>query len=92
MGTLLTEVTQRVCDPKKLWVATSGSNIFHFYGRLSYTWLFARRPRNKWRSQKLASTKSRFLIDSVPQKVGIQKTNKRKRRGRRGPKTELRIV
>jgi hypothetical protein len=41
MGTLLTKVTQRVCDPKQLGVTTSGINIFDFYGRLSYTRLFA---------------------------------------------------
>jgi hypothetical protein len=47
MGTLLTKVTQRVCDPKQLGATTSGSNIFGFYGRLSYTRLFARIPRDK---------------------------------------------
>jgi hypothetical protein len=50
MGTLLTKVTQRVCDPKQLWATTSESNILIFCGRLSYTRSFARRPRNKWRS------------------------------------------
>jgi hypothetical protein len=47
MGTLLTKVTQRVCDPKQLGATTSGNNILGFCGRLSYTRLFARRPRNK---------------------------------------------
>jgi hypothetical protein len=47
VGTLLTKVTQRVCDPKRLGATTSGSNILGFCGRLSYTRLFARRPRNK---------------------------------------------
>jgi hypothetical protein len=47
MGTLLTKVTQSVCDPKQLGATTSGSNIFGFYGRLSYTRLFMRKPRNK---------------------------------------------
>jgi hypothetical protein len=47
MGTLLTKVTQRVCDPKQLGATTGGGNIFGFCGRLSYTRLFARRPRNK---------------------------------------------
>jgi hypothetical protein len=47
MGTLLTKVTQRVCDPKQLGATTSSSNILSFCGRLSYTRLFARRPRNK---------------------------------------------
>jgi hypothetical protein len=55
MGTLLTKITQRVCDPKQLRATTSGSNILGFYGRLSYTRLFSRRPRNKQISQKLAS-------------------------------------
>jgi hypothetical protein len=45
MGTLLTKITQRVCDPKQLGATTSGSNILVFCGRLSYTRLFARRPR-----------------------------------------------
>jgi hypothetical protein len=27
MGTLLTKITQRVCDPKQLGATTSGSNI-----------------------------------------------------------------
>jgi hypothetical protein len=47
MGTLLTKVTQHVCDPKQLGATTSGINIFSLCGRLSYTRLFARRPRNK---------------------------------------------
>jgi transposase len=47
MGTLLTKITQRVCDPKQLGATTSGSNILGFCGRLSYTRLFARRSRNK---------------------------------------------
>jgi hypothetical protein len=88
MGTLLTKVTQCVCDPKQLWATTSGSNC----GRLSYTRLFARRPRTKRRTQKLASSQSRFLFDSTPCKVGIRKTKKRKGRGRRVPKTELKSV
>jgi hypothetical protein len=46
MGTLLTKVTQRVCDPKQLGATTSGTNIFGFCDRLGYTRLFARRPRN----------------------------------------------
>jgi hypothetical protein len=68
-----TKVTQHVCDPKQLWATTSGSNILNFYGRLGYTRLFARRPRNKQRTQKLASTRSRFPTDSTPRKVGIWK-------------------
>jgi hypothetical protein len=47
MGTLLTKVTQQVCDPKKLGATISGNNIFGLYGILSYTSLLARRPRNK---------------------------------------------
>jgi hypothetical protein len=74
MWTLLTRVTQCVCDPKQLWATTSGNNILSFCGRLGYTWLFARRPRNKRKSQKLASTRSRFLIDSTPHKIGTRKT------------------
>jgi hypothetical protein len=89
MGTLLTKVTQRVCDPKQLGATTSGSNILSFCGRLSYTRLFARRPRNKQRSQKLASPQSRLPIDSIPHKVGIRKTKKRKGRGCRIPKANL---
>jgi hypothetical protein len=71
MGTVLTKVTQRVCDPKQLGATTSGSNILGFYGRLSYTRLFARGPRNKRRSQKLASPQSRLPINSTPHKIGI---------------------
>jgi hypothetical protein len=56
IGTLLTKVTQRVCDPKQLLETTSGSNILSLCGRLGYIRLFARRPRNKQRSQELAST------------------------------------
>jgi hypothetical protein len=73
MGTLLTKITQRVCDPKQLGVTTSGSNIVGFCGRLSYTRLFARRPRNKRGTQKLTSPRSRLPIDSTPRKVGIRK-------------------
>jgi hypothetical protein len=47
MGTHLTKITQHVCDPKQLGATTRGSNILGFCGRLSYTRLFARRPRNK---------------------------------------------
>jgi hypothetical protein len=47
MGTLLTKITQHACDPKQLGATTSDSNILDFCGRLSYTRLFARRPRNK---------------------------------------------
>jgi hypothetical protein len=47
MGTLLTKITQSVCDPKQLGATTSGGNIFGFGGRLSYIRLFARRPRSK---------------------------------------------
>jgi hypothetical protein len=92
IGTLLTKVTQRVCNPKQLGATTSGSNILGFSGRLSYTRLFARRPRNKRRSQKLLSSRSQFLFDSTPRKVDIRKTKKRKGRGCRVPKTELRSV
>jgi hypothetical protein len=51
--------------------------------------LFARRPRNKQRSQELASTWSRFPIDSTSPKVSIRNNKKRKGRGRQVPKTEL---
>jgi hypothetical protein len=89
MGTLLTKVTQRVCDPKQLGATTSGSNILDFCGRLSYTRLFARRPRNKRKTQKLTSPRSRLPIDSTPRKIGIRKTKKQKRRV---PKTKLMSV
>jgi hypothetical protein len=92
MGTLLTKVTHRVCDPKQLWATTSGNNILSFYGRLGYTRLFVRRPRNKRRTQKLASTRSRFPIDSTPRKVSIWETKKRKGRGHWVLKTKLRSV
>jgi hypothetical protein len=55
MGTLLTKITQRVCDPKQLGATTRGSNILGFCGRLSYTKLLARRPRKKQGTQKLTS-------------------------------------
>jgi hypothetical protein len=87
-----TKVTQCVCDPKQLWATTSGSNILSFCGRLGYIRLFARRPRKKWRYEKLASTQSWFSIDSTPRKVGIWKTKKQKERGRRVPKIELKSV
>jgi hypothetical protein len=51
-----------------------------------------RRPRNKWGTQKLASTWSWFLINTTPRKVGIWKTKEQKRRGRQVPKTKLRSV
>jgi hypothetical protein len=92
MGTLLTKITQHVCDPKQLGATTSGSNIFSFCGRLSYTRLFESRPRNKQRSPKLTSPRSQLPIDSTPCKIGSRKTKKRKGRGRRVPKTELRSV
>jgi hypothetical protein len=73
MGTLLTKVTQCVCDPKQLGATTSGNNIPGFCDRLSYTRLFARRPRNKRRSQKLTSPQSRLPIDSTPHKSASEK-------------------
>jgi hypothetical protein len=76
MGTLLTIVTQRVCDAKQLGATTLGSNIFNFCGRLSYTRLFVRRPRNKRGTQKLTSLRSRLPINSTPRKFGIRKTKK----------------
>jgi hypothetical protein len=92
MITLLTKITQRVCDPKQLRATTSGSDILGFCGRLSYTRLFAKRPRNKRGTQKLTSPRSRLPIDLTPRKIGIRKTKKRKRRGRRVPKTKLRSL
>jgi hypothetical protein len=92
METLLTKVTQHVCDLKQLGATTSDSNILGFCGRLRYTRLFARGPRNKRKSQKLANPRSRLPIDSTPRKVGIRKTKKRKGRRCRVPKTELRGV
>jgi hypothetical protein len=92
IGTFLIKVTRRVSDPKQLGATTSGNNIFGFCGRLSYTRLFARRPRNKRRSQKQTRPRSRLPIDSTPRKIGIRKTKKRKGRGRRVLKTELRSV
>jgi hypothetical protein len=47
MGTLLTKITQSVCDPKQLGATTSSSNILGFCGRLSYTRLIARRPTSE---------------------------------------------
>jgi hypothetical protein len=92
LGTLLTKITQHVCDPKKLGATTNGSNVLSFCGRLSYTRLFATRPRNKQGTEKLTSPRSRLPIDSTPHKIFIRKTKKRKRRGRRVPKTKLRSV
>jgi hypothetical protein len=86
MGTLLTKVTQSVCDPEPLGATTSDNYILSFCGRLSYTWLLVRWPRNKWRTQKLASNWSRFPIDTTPRKVGIRKTKKREKRWHRVPK------
>jgi hypothetical protein len=73
MGTLLTKVTQSVCDPKQLGATTSGSNIFGFGGRLSYTRLFVRRPKQarnpksgkylKSISDRLDTPQSRHLIN-----------------------------
>jgi hypothetical protein len=37
MGTLLTKVTQCVCDPKQVGATTSSSNILDFCGKLGYT-------------------------------------------------------
>jgi hypothetical protein len=71
MGTLVTKITQRVCDPKQLGATTSGNNILGFCGRLSYTRLSARRPRNKRGTQKLTSPRSRLPIDSTPCNIGI---------------------
>jgi hypothetical protein len=71
MGTPLTKITQRVCDPKQLGATTSSSNIIVFCGRLSYK---RRRPKNKRRTQKLTSPRSRLPIDTTPRKIGIRKT------------------
>jgi hypothetical protein len=74
MGALLTKVTQRVCNPKQLGATTSGNNIFGFCGRLSYTRLFAKRPRNKRRTQKLISPEVDFLSTRHPAKSASEKT------------------
>jgi hypothetical protein len=74
MGTLLTKVTQRVCDSLQLGATTSSSKIHSLCGRMGYTRLFVRRPQNKWITQKLARPRCWLPIDSTPRKVGIQKT------------------
>jgi hypothetical protein len=71
--TLLTKITQRVCDPKQLRATTSGSGILGFCGRLSYTKLFARRPRNKRGTQKLTSPEVDFLSTRHPAKSASEK-------------------
>jgi hypothetical protein len=73
MGTLLTKVTQRVCDPEQLGATTSGNNILSFCGRLGYTRLFVRRPRNKRRTQKLARPEVDFLSTQHPTKSASEK-------------------
>jgi hypothetical protein len=71
VGALLTKVTESIGDPKQMGTVTSHNYILSLGGRLSYTWLFARRPRNQQGTQELVSTRSRFLIDTTPYKVGI---------------------
>jgi hypothetical protein len=80
MGTLLTKVTQCVCDPKQLGATTSCSNIFDFCNRLSYTRLLARRPRNKRRSQNLASPRLDTLQSRHPKN--------KEAKGKRTPSTK----
>jgi hypothetical protein len=71
MGTLLTKVTHRVCDPNQLGATTSGSNIFDFCGRLSYTRLFARRtsedPKN-WQVHEVDFLSTRHPTKSASEK------------------------
>jgi hypothetical protein len=73
MGTLLTKITQCVCDPEQLGATTSSNNILGFCGRLSYTRLFARRPRNKRGTQKLQVPEVDFLSTRHPTKSASEK-------------------
>jgi hypothetical protein len=89
MGILLTKVTHAVCDPKELRATTSSGNLLCLGSGLSNTRLFAGRPRDQRRSQKLASPKSGLPIQLTPDKIRIQKTMKRQRRGCGVPKAEV---
>jgi hypothetical protein len=91
MGFLATLMALVLSHMTGTWEDSSPKSL-NFCSRLGDTRLFARRQRDKWRTQKLASIRSWFPIDSTPCKVSIQKTKKQKGWGRREPKTKLRSV
>jgi hypothetical protein len=77
MGILLTKVTHGVCDSKELRATTSSGNVLGLGSGLSNTRLFAGRPRQQRRSQKLASPRSGLPIQPTPGKIRVGKTMKR---------------
>jgi hypothetical protein len=68
---LLTKVTHGACDPKELRATTSCGNVHCLGSGLRNTRLFAGRPRNQRRSQKLASPRSGLPIQPTPGKIRV---------------------
>ena len=60
--------------PNELGAATSSSYILGFCGTKGYSTLFAGRPRNKGRTNKLAGARSRLAINLTPAKVSVRES------------------
>jgi hypothetical protein len=81
MGTLLTKITQCVCDPKHLGATTSGSNILGFCGRLSYTKTVCVKTKKQARNPKTdKSPKSTSYRLDTPQSRHLRNQEAKEKR------------
>ena len=60
--------------PNELGATTSSSDVLGFCGTKGYSTLFAGRPGNKGRTNKLASARSRLAINLAPAKVSVRES------------------
>jgi hypothetical protein len=67
-----TKIPQSGHHSKQMRITASESNILSLYDGLGYARLLARRPRDKRRSQKLTSPRSRLAIQAVTHKICIR--------------------
>jgi hypothetical protein len=70
------KISHSVHYPKNLRVATSSSYILGLGGRLGNRRLFARRPTNKRRFEKMTSIRSALSVNPTTRKINIEKANK----------------
>jgi hypothetical protein len=86
------KISHSVHYPKNLRVATSSSYILGLGGRLGNRRLFARRPTNKRRFEKMTSIRSALSVNPTTRKINIEKVNKIKWRRSRISNPKLRSV
>ena len=70
-------ITQKFFHPKKLWTATSSSNIFYFCSRQRDRILLFTHPSNKIGSYIKTSTNGAFSIIDIAGSIWIRKSSKR---------------